>query len=171
MNNPQNRVTSTVQKQQPAANRLLQLSEGDLDCVLQLLDQRSLFNIAESCSKLCSVVPAHVSQLKARCCTAESYSSLFDWLAHNGSRMNRVTQCSVVGPGVATPACPALDRMPCGNLRQLLLEGLFLQLEAANARPSVLSGCTGLTALHLEHCVLSRMQPLQPSHHCQTCST
>jgi hypothetical protein len=161
MNSQQNDEPIMVKKQPLDASRLLQLPEAGQDVVLQQLDQRSLFNIAECCSKLCSAVPAHIRQLQAHCSTAESYSSLVLWLSRNSSLLDRLTQCSVVGPGFEPPfrneenPCPALDHMPCSNLRQLHLHDFSLQLEAAGAVPGVLAGCRGLTALQLQGCVLS----------------
>jgi hypothetical protein len=40
-------------------------------------------------------------------------------------------------------------------VRQLRLEGFRLQLESTGAGSGVLAGCSGLTALQLQDCVLS----------------
>jgi hypothetical protein len=87
-----------------------------------------------------------------------TYVSFDLWLEHHSSSLASLTQWSLSrdlwDPLANDWVPPLLCHLPCPQLRQIHLEGLEVQLEAAGGLPGVLHDCSSLTALGLWECDL-----------------
>jgi hypothetical protein len=66
-----------------------------------------------------------------------------------------MTYLEVIGPNPGESIIPPhlrLESLPCPQLRELRLQHIAVQLGSGEGHPSVLQGCTCLTALHLHMC-------------------
>jgi hypothetical protein len=141
-------------------NWLLQLPEAALGLLVQMLYKQqpsSVGNLAIVSSGLSTAVPAYalMGELKIRCRSEQSVTSLSNWLQKHS---NSVTQRTVLS--VSLEAERLGKTLPClhvPNLGQLLLQGVTLRSELPAGRPSVLQDCAGLTGLSLRSCVVSDM--------------
>jgi hypothetical protein len=140
--------------------QLLQLPETALESMLQQLDPCNLACMAVTCRKLSQDVPASMRQVAVQWGASSMYESFALLLEKHSSSLCSITQCSISGDG-RDPLSPRPDweappcrTLPFPQLHHLRLHDLKIQLETAGGCPGVLHGCSGLTALDLQKCVL-----------------
>lgn len=127
---------------------LLQLPEAALDLVLQNLESRSLACTAATCSKLSRMAPANTSKISLRSRDARVRRFAF-WLERHNTSLTSLVQCAFVDERQSLPHMHGM-KLPWPQLHEMHLEKV--DLGAAGEFPSVLHGCTGLTALKLRWC-------------------
>jgi hypothetical protein len=148
---------------QQAFSLLLGLTETKLGLdilgkVLQLLDRRSRASIAATCLEGLAAVLANTSQITSRHSTQKAFTEFMDLLALHSTSLPKISGFSVVS-GIDTKLClRGLPLPELGQLRELRLVGLKVQLgPAGRGKPGVLHYCAGLTALDLQDCSVVRM--------------
>jgi hypothetical protein len=136
---------------------LLQLPGPALDLILQHLDQRSLASVVSTYIQLSDGVlfAANISSVVLHKGPRAKLRSFIRWLERQSGSLSHLEHCSSVGTQHKfVHGADALCQLPCPQLRQLYLEGLWVQLEPGNGYPGVLRNCSGLTALQLHECIL-----------------
>lgn len=138
--------------------QLLQLPETALESMLQQLDPCDLACMAVTCRKLSQDVPASLRQVSVQWGASSTYKSFTLLVDRHSSILGCITQCSISGdgrdplaPDWVPPVCHSL---PFPQLQQLRLYDVRVQLETAGSCAGVLNGCSGLTALDLQKCVV-----------------
>jgi hypothetical protein len=130
---------------------LLQLPKPALHLVLQQLDPCTLACTAVTCSTLAHACVSTMSKAKVCCSTPQALENFTNWLQQQSSSLSSLTECSIVS---TTTDKQSMRSFPCPQLHKLHLSGLEVQLGLAGGFPGVLQDCTGLTALHLQDCVV-----------------
>jgi hypothetical protein len=79
-----------------------------------------------------------------------------DALAGQEFQLPNLTHCSVASPCSRNIA----SKLPCPHLRQLQLQKMILEFQSSASvfDPNPLHHCTGLTALHLQGCLVDDRQ-------------
>lgn len=138
------------------SNELPELPDHVLVLVLRHVPQQQRLG---SCARVqrrwqAAAVAASTS-IQARLWSATHHAGLHGYLLQHG---NLVTALEVTTGRFDTFAGFELQRLPCPQLQQLQLQGLWLRLAAAADRRSILQDCTALSRLCIHDCV-AKKQP------------
>jgi hypothetical protein len=144
-------VRTVIPTDPQASLQLSDLPGPALILVLQKLDSCSRASTAVSCKALNNAGKAAMKKLAVHCSTPATLKSFTTWLEQNSTSLTSLQHCSITG---ALGSNIRLGSLPgiCPQLRQLRLENIQLQVDAARGGPGVLSDCTGLSALELQSC-------------------